>query len=81
MVQCHPSPLHHLLNSFNVCPGELETICPAYQKPGDSILFTTEIADSQEENKVINTVDNAKVYADWSGIEGNAGASAVLYCK
>jgi ribonuclease HI len=77
------SPLHHLLHTFNLKPSEYETITPASQTPNSPPNFTTEIADTREESKAADSNDDpdAKVYADGSGIEGNAGAAAVLYKK
>ncbi|KAF8485460.1 hypothetical protein JB92DRAFT_3131362 [Gautieria morchelliformis] len=77
----HPSPIHTLLHTFNLKPGGLKTIRPVLQIPNQPPWFTTEIADSREELKEANIVDepDAKVYTDGLGVDDNAGAAAVLY--
>ena len=76
-----PSPLHHIMDTFNVHLYNTETIKPVCQttkwQPNikTRIAPTKDIAIREEEDSA-----SIKIFSDGSGIEENIGAAAVLYC-
>ena len=68
-------------NFFNVRPSDCETIAPMIHPPNEDSAVQLHIADSREESKEEDAEDKADVhvYSDGSGIEGMAGAAAVLF--
>jgi len=80
-VKRHHSPLHQLLHTFTVCPDEVETVMPAVRPPNKENSFCMRIASTREESRAEDCTDQAEVraYSDGSGIDGHAGAAAVLY--
>ena len=75
------SPLHHIMDACNFHPDNIETINPVCQTPKWQLNFKIHIPPSKEA-AILEDNDTAfiKIYSDSSGIEGNIGASAVLYC-
>ena len=80
-VKCHLSPIHMLLQAYNIDPSKIETIALASRPPNHKYNMPTEIASSREESKEADADDKAtfKVYTDGSGQDGMASAAAVLY--
>lgn len=77
----HRSPLHSLMQAFNIKPDTMEKIEPVRHNPKWKISFKTHIAASKDdavEEEANNNLDT-RVYSDGSGIDGGIGASAVLY--
>src|SRR6266481_4538462 len=50
-VKRHCSPLHQLLHTFTVCPGEVETVTPAVRPPNKENSFCTRIASTSDESR------------------------------
>ena len=81
MVKRHTTPIHTLFHIFNIQPANVETVIPTIQCLNAVTSFITEIADTWDESKQANIEDtvDTHIYADGSGIDGMAGAAAVLY--
>jgi ribonuclease HI len=81
LVKKHPSPIHQLTHRFGLNPATFENINPFAVAPDAPTLYSTEVADSREESKEADDSSevDAKIYTDGSGIDGYAGAAAVLY--
>ena len=62
-------------------PSDCETIAPSVRPPNEDGVVWLQIADMQEESKDEDAVDTAdlRVYLDSSGIEGMAGAAAIMF--
>ena len=77
----HLSPIHLLLQAYDIDPSKYEMCAPASRPPNSKCILVTDIAPSREESKEANIEDNMtfKVYTDGSGQDGMAGAAAVLY--
>jgi ribonuclease HI len=80
----HMSPIHRLLKMFpDIVPEKLEKIPAIGQPPWSTSPLTTKIAKSREDavRRAIDIPDTHayRVYTDGSGLDGQAGASAVLY--
>ena len=77
----HRSPLHHRFHAFNVRPQDCETIMPPTCPPNEVSALQLQVADTREESREEDEGDKADmwVYSDGSGIEGRAGAAAVLF--
>ena len=80
LIKSHQLPLHHL-HAFNVRPSNCETIASMFCPPNEDNVVQLRIADSREESKEEDAEDKVDVcvYSDGSGIEGMAGAAAVLF--
>jgi hypothetical protein len=68
---------------FQINPLVVETIEAVQQSPKWTCKFITHIAAKREqavEEEANNQLD-VHIYADGSGIEGNIGVAAVLYCN
>jgi ribonuclease HI len=78
-----PTPLHNLLRIFNIDPRLVETISPPIRPPTHRNVFITEMATNRDDSIAVEAADDAeiKVFVDSSGLDGQAGASAVLYRK
>jgi ribonuclease HI len=76
-----PSPLHRIMDTYEIHPNSTETIQPVRQTPKWNSAFKIRIAPSKEQAMEEETGDSAfiRIYSDGSGIEGNIGAAAVLY--
>lgn len=81
-VKCHKSPLHKLMNTYNVQPKDIECIRPAlhnlaltHKRP-----FTVSIPANKDVSIVEDTqvTEHIKVYSDGSSHNGNVGAAAIL---
>jgi len=81
LVKKHRSPLHNLIWFYNAHPYQYETIKPAIQPPIAHKLFSTHIAESRDSSMEDSAMDNSniKIFSDGSGIDGQAGAAAVLF--
>ena len=77
----HRLPLHHLFHAFNVQPQDCETLMPPTCPPNEVSTLQLQVADTREESREEDEGDKAdvRVYLDGSGIEGMAGAAAVLF--
>src|SRR6266481_7443579 len=73
--------LHQLLHAFGVWPDVYETVCPMTHLQNRGNSFDTRIAATREVSKEEDEKDQAvlQAYSDGSGLDGEAGASAVLY--
>src|SRR6266481_3458489 len=80
-VRRHRSMLHQLLHAFGMWPDVYETVCPMTHPPNRGNSFDTRIAASREVSKEEDEKDQVvlQAYSDGSGLDGEAGASAVLY--
>ena len=78
----HHSPLHELMFKYKLKPKLLEKISAIRQDPkwelGVAIRIAEDKKKAQEEDNREKAVIN--VYMDGSRIEGQIGATAVLYC-
>ena len=82
LIKRHQSPLHHLFHAFNMQPSDCEMIAPMICPPNEDSAVQLRITNLCEESKEADAEDKADihVYSDGSGIEGMAGAAAVLFC-
>src|SRR6266481_5074871 len=80
-VHRHRSTLHQLLHAFGVQPDVYETVCLMTHPPNRGNNFDTQIVASREASKEEDGKDQVvlQTYSDGSGLDGEAGASAVLY--
>ena len=80
-IKRHRSPLHHLFHAFNMRPSDCETIAPSVCPPNEDCAVQLHVAGTCEESREEDAEDEAdmRVYSDGSGIEGMAGAAAVLF--
>ena len=82
-VKSHRSPLHNLLQRFEINPKTMEKIPVPRFPPGWRPPFKVEIAKSKEEaaeqEKRWVARDGIRVYSDGSDYKGGVGAAAVLY--
>src|SRR6266481_2789837 len=80
-VHRHRSTLHQLLHAFGAQPDVYETVCPMTRPPNRGNSFNTWITASREASKEEDEKDQAvlQAYSDGSGLDGEAGVSAVLY--
>lgn len=74
-----PSSIHQLKHRFNLRPDTYEVIVPFIHPPDTCRLYTNEISISRRESREYKAGADVKVFADGSGLDGNAGAAAVLY--
>ena len=81
-IKKHHSPLHELMYKFKLKPKLLEKIAATRQDPKWEPGVAIRIADNKERAKEEDGGDRShiKVYMDSSGVEGQIGAVAVLYC-
>ena len=81
-VKKHHSLLHELMHKFKLKPVLLEKISAVRQNPKWEPGVVIRIAGDREKAREEDIADRAsiKVYTDGSGIEGQIGAAAVLYC-
>ncbi|KIK78275.1 hypothetical protein PAXRUDRAFT_164421 [Paxillus rubicundulus Ve08.2h10] len=80
-IRKHQSLLHHLMHAFDIHSASLETICHLKCPPHNRPTYCTHVATMHE--KAIKAHDKSKaktkVYCNRSGIDGNIGATAVLF--
>jgi len=76
----HPSPLHKLMNEFQVNPAKMEKILPTRHYPKWEADVETHIAHSAEEAIIEDeeATEDWRVYSDGSAVEEGVGAAAVL---
>jgi len=74
----HISPIHYLLQFFQIRPSDIEVIDPTRKHPAWHPEFTANIAkDKDTAAEIIRTrMDDLKIFTDGSGTEGNIGAAA-----
>ena len=80
-VKWHQSPLHLLLHTFKIKPANYEMIAPSSRPPNQNDSLLTHIVVSREESWEEDLLDDSEdcVYSDSSGLNGEAGATAVLF--
>src|SRR6266481_9251049 len=68
------------MHTYEAEPGKCEIIKPADCPPNKGASFHTRIANTREESKAQDAVDQAeiKVYLDGSGHDGQVGAAVAL---
>lgn len=80
----HKSPLHDLMQTFNIKPSALETVAATGGNPATCHKqpFRLEIANDNEVSVTADTegTEKARVYLDGSAQEGKVDAAAVLIC-
>ncbi|EIW76032.1 hypothetical protein CONPUDRAFT_64937, partial [Coniophora puteana RWD-64-598 SS2] len=76
----HCAPLHTLLHTFAITPGEMEAITPVRRAPTWIPSHTTIIPKSKDAAKESHDEDSSliRVYLDGSSHGGNVGAGAIL---
>ena len=81
-IKKHHSPLHELMYKFKLKPKLMEKIAATRQDPEWEPGVAIRIAGNKERAKEEDSGDRShiKVYMDGSGVEGQIGAAAVLYC-
>ena len=81
-VKRHKSPLHLLMQAYNVRPQEVESIRPAMRNPAltHKRPFTVSIANSKDNSITEDTQakEKVKIYTDGSAQDGKVGAAALL---
>src|SRR6266481_364019 len=80
-IKRHRSTLHQLVHTYGINPDDYETISVDNRAPNRRSGPQTWIAGSQEESREDDLRDDAELcaYMDGSGMDGKAGAAAVLY--
>ena len=71
------------MDAYEVHPDNTETIQPVRQTPKWNAAFKVRIAPTKDQATDEESGDSApvRIFSDGSGIEGNIGAAAVLYCR
>lgn len=81
-VKRHKSPLHALMNNYNIHPSEIEKIRPTPRNPAltHKRPFTVSIPASKEASvqEDANAIEKIRVYTDGSSHDGSVGAAAIL---
>jgi ribonuclease HI len=83
-ARTQPTPIHNLLRIFNdVIPQHMELIEPIGHHPNHQNPFIVNIPESREASMESECTDEAelKIFIDGSGLDGKAGAAAVMYRK
>src|SRR6266481_9932758 len=77
----HRSTLHQLLHAFRIHPPDYEVIGMSDRPPNKGNSFIMEIASSRADLKEDDAMDMADIcaYSDGSGLDGKAGAGAVVF--
>ncbi|GBE89552.1 RNA-directed DNA polymerase from mobile element jockey [Sparassis crispa] len=82
-IKHHRSPLHELLETYQLDPDKTETISPIRYSPSWSPSFQVSVADSKDsalkEEARWAEKHGIRVYSDGSDIDSGVGAAAVLY--
>jgi ribonuclease HI len=78
--KCYPSPLHKLINKFQINPAKMEKIDPVRHYPKWETNVTTSIAEDTKMAMLKDAMANEdlRVYSDGSMIEGGVGGAAVI---
>ncbi|KAG1889997.1 hypothetical protein F4604DRAFT_642211 [Suillus subluteus] len=76
----HPSPLHKLMNEFQIDPSKVEKIEPVRHYPKWEPDVETRIAESVKQAITDETLatEELRVYSDGSLVDGGVGGAAVL---
>jgi len=79
-IKARCSPLHELAHIFDITPQEMETISVHGFLPSHQVKSVSTIHRMAEEsvNHERNCCSEAKLFSDGSGMDGGAGAAAVL---
>ena len=81
-VKRHKSPLHQLMQTYNVRPQDVESITPAPRNPAltHKRPFTISISNSKDDSvrEDSQATEKVKVYTDGSAQDGKVGAAALL---
>ena len=77
----HLSPIHVLLQAYDIKPAVYETLSLANRPPNGKCTLTTDIASTRDGLKTVDLEDDMalKIYTDGLGQDGMASAAAVLY--
>jgi ribonuclease HI len=82
VVKGHMSPLHKLMNTYRIKPGNIECIRPAPHNPAltHKRSFTISIPTDKEASKTedAQATEKIKVYSDGLSLDGSVGAAAIL---
>jgi hypothetical protein len=76
----HPSPLHKLMNEFQIDPSKVEKIEPVRHYPKwepDIKLCIAESVKQAVEDETL-TMEELRIYSDRSLVDGGVGGAAVL---
>jgi ribonuclease HI len=76
----YPSPLHRLMNEFQINPSTIEKIEPVRHYPKWEPDVATQIAESTKQAEKDDTLatEDMRVYSDGSSVDGGVGGAAVL---
>ena len=76
----HCSPLHMLLQGFNLWPRTIEVIDNIAVHPNWVLLVTTHIAADKDDaaQHICMWLDEVKVFSNGSGLSGHVGAAAMV---
>lgn len=79
-VKRHKSPLHHIMQAFNITPDSTEKLDPADLNPNSVSPYSTAIPPTKEEAQAAHDAvsDPIRVYCDGSSTAEGVGAAAVM---
>ena len=80
-IKRHRSPMHLLMHIFNIVPDDIETIIVTRRHPRIGNCFTVRVAENRDDSIALMNADQSdiRIFADGSGLDGQAGAAAALY--